>query len=141
MKFNILLLAILGSLFIQFVSFSQATLNLGDNVIICSANGTATITANATDPGTTIITSYAWSINSNSVGTSTSSLNVSGNTTTSPQIVSCIVTLNNNNVLYDTVQVFTTIPTITTTPSNQCVANGGSATYSLTKDKSIAFLD
>ena len=110
----------------DFFGFSQATLNLGSDLLFCSANGTATITANATGPGTNNITSYAWSINSNPVGTSTDELNVAASTTpNNPQIVSCVVTLNNNNVLYDTVQVFTTIPTIS---NDQCVANGGSAT-------------
>lgn len=112
------------------LGFSQ-NLNLGSDVVICSANGTATITANATGSGTNNISSYEWFINSNPVGTSTSSLNVSANTTTNPQIVSCIVTLNNNNVLYDTVQVFTAIPTITTNPNNECIANNGSATMTV----------
>ena len=121
---------LLSSFLVQLKGFSQ-NLNLGDNVIICSANGTATITANATGPGTNNITSYAWSINANPVGTSTDAFDVSANTATNPQIVSCIVTLNNNTILYDTVQVFTTIPTITTTPSNQCIANNGSATMTV----------
>ena len=90
--------------------FSQA-LNLGSNFILCSnSNNPSTISADTTGLGINSVISYAWRINSTIISNSISTLSVSPNLSTNPQIVSCIVTLSNSNTISDTVKVYTIYP-------------------------------
>ena len=89
--------------------FSQA-ITLGSNFILCSSESPNTISANTSGLGNNSVTSYAWSINSTSISNSISTLSVSPNLSTNPQIVSCIVTLSNSNTISDTVKVYTIYP-------------------------------
>jgi len=127
MKFYLSLLVIVGSLLFHGVGYSQ-NLDLGDDLVLCASNS-ETITASASGLGGNTITSYAWQINGSSVGNSTNSLSVAPSLNpNNPQLVSCTITLSNGNTVTETIEVLTIQPTVTT---DQCIANGSSATMSV----------
>ncbi|NBW30877.1 MAG: hypothetical protein EBR35_06445, partial [Flavobacteriales bacterium] len=97
----------------------------GGNFILCSSDSPNTISANTSGLGNNSVTSYAWSINSSSISNSSSTLSVSPNLSTNPQIVSCIVTLSNSNTISDTVKVYTIYPgTISSVIQIACNSSG-----------------
>jgi hypothetical protein len=107
------ILGLLSLLLVQF-AFGQSvpSLDLGNNQIICSGSGTTTVSATINNPGTLTVSSYAWTIEGVSAGTS-SSTSITVNASLSPnnpQDVNCVATLSDGSTINDNMKVYTISP-------------------------------
>jgi len=96
----------------SFAQSSNPSVNLGNNQIICSGSNTTTVTAATNNLGALTVSSYAWTIEGVSVGTS-SSISITVNASLSsnnPQEVICLATLSNSTFISDTILVYTINP-------------------------------
>jgi gliding motility-associated-like protein len=105
MKQHIILLLLL----IQSLSttFSAQNVNLGDDIIFCIGGGSEVVTADISVLGNNSTSSYAWTLNGSSAPSVTNQLTVMPSLiANNPQIVSCNVTLSNNNIITDEVYLY-----------------------------------
>ena len=114
------------SLFFFQTTFSQ-TLSLGSNQIICSGSNTATVDAIVSNPQGLAISSYSWTINGVSAGTSTStSISVNANLSPiNPQVIYCLVTLSdgtNVTTIEDEMLVYTINPGVISGDQFSCTS-------------------
>ena len=119
------ILGLLSLLFVQ-ISFGQnsPSLSLGSNQIICSGSNTATVAAATNNLGTLTVSSYAWTVEGVSVGTS-SSTTITVNASLSPnnpQEVICLATLSNSTLISDTILVYTINPGVIAGDQFSCTA-------------------
>jgi gliding motility-associated-like protein len=95
-----------------FAQSANPSVSLGSNQIICSGSNTATVTATTNNLGALTVSSYAWTVEGVSVGTS-SSTSITVNASLSPnnpQDVNCVATLSDGSTINDNMKVFTISP-------------------------------
>lgn len=109
---------------ISFAQSSNPSLNLGNNQIICSGSNTATVSATTNNLGALTVSSYAWTVEGVSVGTS-SSTSITVNASLSPnnpQDVNCVATLSDGSTINDNMKVFTISPGVIAGDQFSCSA-------------------
>jgi gliding motility-associated-like protein len=119
------ILGLISLLFVQF-SYGQSgpSLNIGSNQIICSGSNTATVAAVINNLQGLTVSTYAWTVEGASVGTS-SSTSITVNASLSPnnpQDVNCVATLSDGSTINDNMSVFTISPGVIAGDQFSCSA-------------------